>query len=51
MRVHRAGGYVENHVGRYLWQKKECCQRCKGPNCGKTARLDDVADDVIYRRV
>jgi len=51
MRVHRAGGYVENSVGRYPWQKEPCCQRCKGPGCGQTARLDDAANDVIYRGV
>ena len=51
MRVHRAGGYVENTVGRVLWYKEPCCQRCKGPGCGQTARLDDVANDVIYRGI
>ena len=51
MCVHRAGGYVENTVGSYLWYKEPCCQRCKGPDCGQAARLDDVANDVIYRGV
>jgi len=51
MRVHRAGGYVENTVGRVFWYKEPCCQRCHGPGCGQKARLDGVADDVIYRGV
>ena len=51
MCVHRAGGYVENTVRRYLWYKEPCRQRCKGPGCGQTARLDDAANDVIYRQV
>ena len=51
MRVHCAGSYVENTVRRYLWYKEPCCQRCKGPDRGQTARLDDAANDVIYRGV
>ena len=51
MRVHRAGGYVKKPVGRYLWYKEPCCQGRKAPDCGQKARLDDVANDVNYRRV
>jgi len=51
MRVYRAGSYIKNPVGRYVWQKEPCCQRRKGPGCGQTACLDDAANDVIYRRV
>jgi hypothetical protein len=51
MRVHRAGGYVEDSVDRYAWQKEPRCQRCKGPGRGQQARLDDGANDLIYRPV
>jgi len=51
MRVYRARGYVENTVGRVLWYKEPCCQRCKGPGCGQKARLGNVANNVIYRGV
>ena len=51
MRVHRAGGVVEKPVGRYAWHKEPCCQPCNSPGRGQTARLDDVANDVIYRQV
>ena len=51
MRIHRAGSYVENTIGGYIWQKERCRQRCKGPSCGQTARLDDAANDIIYCQV
>ena len=51
MRVYRAGSYIKNPVGRYVWQKEPCCQRRKGPGCGQTARLDNAANDVFYRGV
>jgi len=47
VRVHRAGGYVENSVDRYVWQKEPCCQHCKGLGPGQQAHLDDAVYDVI----
>lgn len=49
--VHCTRRHVEYSVSRVIRQKEPCCQCQDGPGGGQKARLEDLANDVVHRRV